>query len=147
MPYNYVTNTLIGEVSRGTCCMNICSLYALEVRDSVYLIIIIIRPHIAIDELMGRKAIFNQPTFMHSPSTTSFISALMLHYLSFLHLPSTLSQFCTHFPSYPLFVFTLPHVPFLHSPFAIFHCCPHIPPSLMCTLAIHPHNANSLSSF
>jgi len=35
----------------------------MEVRVSVYLInIIIIHPDIAIDELMGRKAIFNQPT-------------------------------------------------------------------------------------
>jgi len=35
----------------------------MEVRVSVYLIIIIIiRPDIAIDELMGRKAIFNQST-------------------------------------------------------------------------------------
>jgi len=35
----------------------------MEVKVSVYLIIIIIiRPDIAINELMGRKAIFNQPT-------------------------------------------------------------------------------------
>jgi len=48
----------------------------MEVRVSVYLIsIIIIRLYIALDELMGRKTIFNQPTISSVESKSDFYNA------------------------------------------------------------------------
>jgi len=67
----------------------------MEVRVSVYLIIIIIiRPDIAINDLMGRKAIFNQSTIMQMYDRSQFNACCMM--LNILTLLTYKCHLTTH---------------------------------------------------